>query len=66
MLREHVWPSELVSRLELAAEIFGSALMRRRFERLLEESRGLGTSLFTSLHGQAAILDRRGIIVAVN
>ena len=28
-------------RLELSAEIFGSALMRRRFERLLEESRGL-------------------------
>jgi two-component system sensor kinase FixL len=40
--------------------------MRRRFERLLEESRGLGRSLFTSLHGQAAILDRRGTIVAVN
>jgi signal transduction histidine kinase len=55
-----------VSRLELAAEIFGGALMRRRFERLLEESRGLGTSLFTSLHGQAAILDRQGLIVAVN
>ena len=66
MLREHTWPNELVRRLELSAEIFGSALMRRRFERLLEESRGLGTSLFTSLHGQAAIFDRRGIIVAVN
>jgi signal transduction histidine kinase len=66
MLREHTWPSELVRRLELSAEIFGGALMRRRFERLLEESRGLGRSLFTSLHGQAAILDRRGTIVAVN
>ena len=66
MLREHVWPRELVSRLELAAEIFGGALMRRRFESLLEESRGLGRSLFTSIHGQAAILDRLGIVVAVN
>jgi signal transduction histidine kinase len=55
-----------VRRLELSAEIFGGALMRRRFERLLGESRGLGTSLFTSLHGQAAILDRRGVIVAIN
>ena len=43
MLREHAWPGELVKRLELSAEIFGSALMRRRFERLLEESRGFGT-----------------------
>jgi C4-dicarboxylate-specific signal transduction histidine kinase len=40
--------------------------MRRRFERLLEESRGFGTSLFASLHGQVAVLDRRGTIVAVN
>jgi PAS domain-containing protein len=66
MLREHSWPTELVRRLELSADIFGSALMRRRFERMLEESRGLETSLFTSLHGQAAILERQGTIVAVN
>jgi signal transduction histidine kinase/ABC-type uncharacterized transport system substrate-binding protein len=66
MRREHNWPTELVRRLELSADIFGSTLMRRRFERLLEESRGLGTSLFTSLHGQAAILERRGVVVAVN
>jgi ABC-type uncharacterized transport system substrate-binding protein/PAS domain-containing protein len=66
ILHEHAWPSELLARLELSAEIFSSALMRRRFERLLEESRGLGRSLFSSLHGQAAILDQRGTVVAVN
>jgi signal transduction histidine kinase/ABC-type uncharacterized transport system substrate-binding protein len=64
--RERSWPDELVKRLRLSAEIFASTLMRRRFERLLEESRGFGTSLFASLHGQVAVLDRRGTIVAVN
>jgi signal transduction histidine kinase/ABC-type uncharacterized transport system substrate-binding protein len=66
MLHEREWPEELVSRLELSAEVFGSALMRRRFERLLEESRGFGSTLFASIHGQVAVLDQEGRIVAVN
>jgi signal transduction histidine kinase len=66
LLVQRTWPDALVARLELCGEIFGNALMRRRLERLLEESRGLGISLFGSLYGQVAVVDRRGMVVAVN
>jgi signal transduction histidine kinase len=66
MLSEREWPDGLVRRLEVSAEVFGSALMHRRFARLLDESRGFGTTLFASMQGQAAVLDRRGVILAVN
>jgi signal transduction histidine kinase len=66
VLREWAWPDDLVRRLVLSAETFGAALMRRKFERLLAESQGFGAALFTSIHGQVAVLDRAGTIVAAN
>jgi hypothetical protein len=56
----------LVHRLGLLGDIFANALSRKLSEAAVLESKALASTIFTSLHGHVAAVDRDGVIIAVN
>jgi signal transduction histidine kinase len=63
---ERAWPDELVHRLRLLAEVFASVLARRRADEALRQSRAFSVAIVDSLPGRVMVLDRTGVIIAVN
>ena len=63
---EREWPEALVHRLGLLGDIFANALSRKQSEAAVQESKALASTIFTSLHGHVAAVDRDGVIIAVN
>src|SRR5262245_6263746 len=63
---ERAWPDELVQRLGLLGEVFATAIARRRADEALRESRALSGAIVDSLPGRVVVIDRAGIIIAVN
>jgi transcriptional regulator with GAF, ATPase, and Fis domain len=59
-------PPEFLSRLELAASVFASALYRRRAETRLREAQDLNRTVLESTASAIAVLDREGRVAAVN
>ena len=53
-------------RLGLLGDIFANALSRKRSEAAVLESKALASTIFTSLPGHVAAVDRDGVIIAVN
>jgi PAS domain-containing protein len=60
------FPPDFISRLELVASVFASALYRRRAEAKLHEARDLNQAVLASVASEIVVLDREGRIVAVN
>jgi GAF domain-containing protein len=60
------WTPELIGSLRTIADIFGSALMRKRAEGSLLASEDFKTSILSSLSSPVAVLDPAGNIAAVN
>jgi formate hydrogenlyase transcriptional activator len=56
----------LLSRMELAATVFASALYRRRADTRLHEAHDLNRAVLASLTSAIAVLDREGRVLAVN
>jgi signal transduction histidine kinase len=63
---EREWPEVLVHRLGLLGDIFANALSRKQSETAVLESKALASTIFTSLYGHVAAVDRDGVIIAVN
>ena len=63
---EREWPDVLVHRLGLLGDIFANALSRKHSETAVLESKALASTIFTSLYGHVAAVDRDGVIIAVN
>lgn len=60
------WPEALLGRLDLLGDIFANALARKQSEAAVRESKALAGTIFTSLYGHVAAVDRDGVIIAVN
>ena len=60
------WDRDLVARLRLIAEIFGSAMARQHAEDALVGSEMLKTAILSSLASGVAVLDRQGCVIAMN
>ena len=53
-------------RLELLADMFADALSRKQSETAVLESKAIASTIFTSLYGHVAAIDRDRVIIAVN
>ena len=63
---EREWPEDQVKSLWLVADVFASALARRRAEDALRASEVMKSSILASLSSSVVVLDRRGRVIAVN
>jgi signal transduction histidine kinase len=63
---ERTWSNELVQRLRMLGEIFANALMRQQAEQASRESEALSSAVLASLEGLVAVIDKDGVIIAVN
>jgi len=63
---ERTWPDEVVSSLQLVAEVFASALARKESEDALRASELMKSAILSSLHSGVAVLDHGGRIIDVN
>jgi transcriptional regulator with GAF, ATPase, and Fis domain len=64
--RHREFSPEFLSRLELAASVFASALYRRRAEARLREAQDLNRAVLESITSAIAVVDREGRTTAVN
>jgi two-component system sensor kinase FixL len=60
------WPEDLIQRCRLLADVFASALARKRVEDALRASETIKSAVLESLTSHVAVLDRDGFIIAVN
>jgi len=60
------WDRHLIARLRLIAEIFRSATARQHAEEALVASETLKTAILGSLVSGVAVLDRHGVVIAMN
>jgi two-component system, LuxR family, sensor kinase FixL len=60
------WPDELVQRVRLVSEVFANALARQEAEEALRTSESMKSAILSSLSSHVAVLDRAGLIIAVN
>jgi transcriptional regulator with GAF, ATPase, and Fis domain len=64
--RYREFPPDFLSRLELVATTFASALYRRRAEARLGEAQDVNRAVLGSIRSAVAVLDREGRVTAVN
>jgi len=64
--RHREFPPDFLSRLEVIASVFASALYRRRAEARLHEAQDLNRAVLGSITSAIAVLDRAGRVAAVN
>ena len=64
--RRVAWTPEFIGSLRTIADIFGSAVLRKRAEESLSASEDFKTSILSSLSSPVAVLDPAGNIAAVN
>jgi signal transduction histidine kinase len=64
--REIAWTPDMLEYLQSVADLFGSALRRRRAEEALASSERLKASILSSLNTEIAVVDRSGRIMASN
>jgi len=64
--RAREYPPEFVSRLELVASVFASALYRTRAEARLQEAQDRSRAVIESISSAIAVLDTDGRVTAVN
>ena len=62
----HTWPDDLVQRMKLLGEVFANALMRKRFEEALRESRERFRRAFEYAAVGISIFDLLGRFLEVN
>ena len=60
------WPDELVRNCRLIAEVLAGALARKLGEDALRAGETMKSAVLGSLTSQVAVLDREGVIIAVN
>jgi signal transduction histidine kinase/integral membrane sensor domain MASE1 len=60
------WPASIVAPLRLVAEVFASALLRKKTEEALTASEALKSAIVASLPTGVAVIDRAGAVRAVN
>jgi formate hydrogenlyase transcriptional activator len=60
------WSLEFLSRLELLASVYATALYRRRANERLQKANDLNRSVLASVPSEIVVLDRDGRVVAVN
>jgi signal transduction histidine kinase/integral membrane sensor domain MASE1 len=60
------WQPDVVARLRLVAEVFGNAMARQLTEDALRASETLKSAILTSLNSGVAVVDRSGMVIAVN
>ncbi len=60
------WDERLALRLQIVADIFGTALARQRAERAWRRTEAMETSVLNSLQSRVVVLDRQGAVIAVN
>jgi signal transduction histidine kinase len=63
---EREWPEEQIRSLWLVADVFASALARRKVEEALRASEVMKSSILASLSSSVVVLDRQGRVIAVN
>lgn len=66
MQRAVQWTEKLAVRLQIVADMFGSALARERAQQALRRSELLKSAILGSLSSHVAVIDRSGQIIAVN
>jgi two-component system sensor kinase FixL len=67
MLRSaRAWPAEIVAQIRMIAEVLANALGRTRQDEALRSSESMKTAILSSLSSLVAVLDKEGVIVAVN
>jgi len=60
------WPADRLEQLRILSVVFADYLERRRASDSLAESDALKVAILRSLPGHVAVLDRRGMTIAVN
>jgi len=63
---EKQWPAELVERFHGITTVFANVLIRLQTDKVIRASEEFNRSVLASLHYHIAILDRSGLILAVN
>jgi signal transduction histidine kinase len=63
---ERAWTDEQVQGLRSLGEIYANALLRQRAERAVWDSEALSSAVLASLQGLVAVIDKTGVIIAVN
>jgi C4-dicarboxylate-specific signal transduction histidine kinase len=63
---ERAWTDAQVQSLRSLGEIFANALLRQRAERAVRDSEALSSAVLASLQGLVAVIDKTGVIIAVN
>jgi transcriptional regulator with GAF, ATPase, and Fis domain len=64
--RHRDFPPDFLSRLELVASVLASAIYRTRAEASLREAQALNRAVHGSIPSAIAVLDRGGLVTAVN
>jgi two-component system, LuxR family, sensor kinase FixL len=60
------WSDETVAQLRMIAELLANASARKRTDDALRSSESMKTAILSSLSSLVAVLDRDGVIIAVN
>jgi PAS domain S-box-containing protein len=63
---EKQWPEELVERFHVITTLFANVLIRLQTDEVIRASEDFNRSVLASLHYHIAIIDRTGVIIAVN
>jgi len=63
---EKQWPEELVERFHVITALFANVLIRMQTDAVVRASEDFNRSVLASLHYHIAIIDRTGLIIAVN
>ncbi len=63
---EKQWPEELVERFHVITTLFTNVLVRLYTDKVIRASEEFNRSILASLHYHIAILDKSGLILAVN
>ena len=60
------WPQGIVAQIRMVAEVLANALGRTRTDDALRSSESMKTAILSSLSSLVAVLDKDGVIIAVN
>ena len=60
------WPEAMLAQIRIVAELLANALGRMRVDDALRSSESMKTAILSSLSSRVAVLDRNGVIIAVN
>jgi PAS domain S-box-containing protein len=64
--REMKWPAERLEQLRTLGQLLANVIQRRQTDAAVSESDRLKGAILSSIAAQIAVLDRQGVIIAVN